>query len=51
MDNENDFNFSNDNSFRKVSYNQPSNGFGKNIFLPFVSGIVGATLVVGMAHL
>lgn len=47
MDNENDFNFSNDNSFRKVSYNQPSNGFGKNIFLPFVSGIVGATLVVG----
>ncbi len=47
MDNENDFNFSNDNSFKKVSYKQPSNGFGKNVFLPFISGVVGATLVVG----
>lgn len=47
MDNEKDFNFSNDNSFKKVSYKQPSNGFGKTIFLPFLSGVVGATLVVG----
>ncbi len=47
MDNENDFNFSNDNSFKKVSYKQHSNGFGKNVFLPFISGVVGATLVVG----
>lgn len=50
MDNENDFNFSDDNSFRKSnvkysSYNK--GGFGKTVFLPFLSGVVGATLVVG----
>jgi len=47
MDNENDFNFSNDNTFRKSSYRHSSNGFGKTIFLPFLSGVVGATLVIG----
>lgn len=47
MDNENTFNFSNDNSFKKSNYKHPSGSFGKNIFLPFMSGIVGATLVVG----
>lgn len=48
MDNENDFNFSPDNSFKK-SYSKPvrSAGFGKTVFVPFLSGIIGASLVVG----
>lgn len=48
MNNENDFNFSPDNSFKK-SYSKPvrSAGFGKTVFVPFLSGIVGASLVVG----
>ncbi len=48
MNNENDFNFSNDNSFRKSSIKSySSSGFGKSVFVPFISGIVGATLVIG----
>ncbi len=49
MDNENDFNFSEDNSFRKSSIKYPSDnkGFGKTVFVPFISGVIGATLVVG----
>lgn len=47
MDNENNFNFSNDNSFKKSTVKQSSNGFGKTVFVPFLSGVVGATLVVG----
>lgn len=48
MDNENDFSFSPDNSFKK-SYSKPvrSAGFGKTVFVPFLSGIIGASLVVG----
>jgi serine protease Do len=47
MDNENEFNFSNDNSFKKSKVKHTSNGFGKTVFVPFLSGIVGASLVVG----
>lgn len=47
MDNENDFNFSQDNSFRKSKVKSYSGGFGRNVLVPFLSGIVGATLVVG----
>ena len=48
MDNENNFNFSEDNTFKKsTSKNHSSNGFGKSVFVPFLSGIVGASLVVG----
>lgn len=48
MNDENEFNFSNDNSFRKSSLNHSSHsGFGKTVFVPFISGIVGATLVIG----
>lgn len=47
MENENNFNFSDDNSFKKVSSNHSSGGFGKNIFVPFLSGVIGAGLVVG----
>lgn len=48
MNNENEFNFSSDNSFKKSS-SKPvhSAGFGKTVFVPFLSGILGATLVVG----
>lgn len=48
MNNENDFNFSPDNSFKK-SYSKPirSAEFGKTVFVPFLSGIIGASLVVG----
>lgn len=48
MNNENDFDYSNDNTFRKSSIKSySSNNFGKSVFLPFVSGILGATLVIG----
>lgn len=48
MNNENQFNYSPDNSFKK-SKSKPINsvGFGKAVFVPLLSGIVGASLVVG----
>lgn len=48
MNNENEFNVTPDNSFKK-SYSKPvhSAGFGKTVFVPFLSGIIGASLVVG----
>lgn len=47
MDNENEFNFSSNNSFRKSSNKHSNGSFGKSVIVPFISGIVGATLVVG----
>ncbi|MBQ7410263.1 MAG: trypsin-like peptidase domain-containing protein [Clostridia bacterium] len=47
MDNENEFNFSPDNSFKKSSVKRSNGGFGKTVVVPFLSGVVGATLVVG----
>ena len=47
MDNENEFNYSTDNHFKKANTPKQSS-FGKNVFVPFVSGIVGASLVVGV---
>ena len=48
MDNENDFNLSTDNSFKKSKVKYSSGGgFGKTVFVPFISGIAGATLVIG----
>ena len=46
MDNPNEFNISNENVFKK-SKSQYSNGFGKSVFIPFISGVLGATLVIG----
>ena len=43
----NKFNFSKDNAFKKSSIKSSSGGFGKTVFVPFLSGIIGATLVVG----
>lgn len=48
MDNENNFNLSEENNFKKnKTKNYSSTGFGKSILVPFVSGVVGASLVVG----
>lgn len=48
MDNENEFNYSKENSFRKNQKNSNYSGFTKNILVPFISGIVGASLVLGV---
>ncbi len=46
--NPNTFNYSNENSFKKSNYKTKSNsGFGKTVVVPFISGILGATLVIG----
>ena len=48
MDNENEFNFSEDNKFKKTtSKHYSSGGFGKSVVVPFLSGIIGASLVIG----
>lgn len=47
MNDENQFNFSPDNSFKKsYSKSKGSSGFGKTVIVPFLSGIIGAGLVV-----
>ena len=46
--NSNAFNYSNDNKFKKSSSKKSSNsGFGRTVIVPFISGIAGATLVIG----
>ena len=47
MDNENEFNFSSDNHFKKSSIKHSRSGFGNTIIVPFLSGAIGATLVIG----
>lgn len=47
MNNENEFNYSPDNQFKKAKAPHKS-GFGKTVFIPFISGILGASLVVGI---
>lgn len=46
MDNDNEFNYSSDNNFKQVP--KKNNGFGKTVFVPFLSGIVGTALVLGV---
>ena len=48
MDNENNFEFASQNSFKKSSVKHTSGGFGKSVFIPFISGILGASLVMGV---
>lgn len=43
----NEFNISNDNNFKKTKFSHSNGGFGKTVFIPFISGILGATLVIG----
>ena len=45
--NSNEFNYSSDNNFKQVP-TKKKRGFGKTVFVPFISGIVGAALVVGV---
>lgn len=50
MENNNNNNFekSPNSTYRKVSMKEPKSGsFGKSILLPFISGILGTTLVIG----
>ena len=47
MDNENNFEFANQNTFKKSKVKHTSSGFGKSVFVPFISGILGASLVMG----
>lgn len=47
MDNDNEFNYSSDNNFKQVPV-KSKNSFGKTVFVPLISGIVGAALVVGV---
>jgi len=46
MDNDNEFNYSADNNFKQMPKKEKK-GFGKTVFIPFVSGVIGASLVVG----
>ena len=41
------FNYSNDNKFKKSKSPKSTTGFGKTVIVPFISGIAGATLVIG----
>ena len=41
------FNYSNDNKFKKSKPSKSNAGFGKTVLVPFISGIAGATLVIG----
>lgn len=47
MYNENEFNISKDNNFSQKKFSSSNRGFGKNFFLPFISGALGASLVIG----
>lgn len=49
MDNENEFNYSVDQKFKQTKPTKKSgSGFGKTVFVPFLAGIVGASLTVGV---
>lgn len=47
MNNENEFNYSVDQQFKQTMPPKKT-GFGKTVFVPFISGIVGASLTIGV---
>lgn len=47
FDNSTTFNYSSDNKFKKTKSEKSNNSFGKTVLIPFISGIAGATLVIG----
>ena len=47
MDNDNEFNYSEENHFKAPKTTKKSRGFGKTIVFPFISGILGASGVIG----
>lgn len=46
MDN-NEFNYVPNNQFKKAKPVKQTSSFGKTVFVPFISGVLGATLVIG----
>ncbi len=44
---ENEFNYTPNNNFKKAKPVKTSSGFGKTVFVPFVSGVLGASLAIG----
>lgn len=47
MDNNNEFNYVPNNQFKKAKPVKQSSGFSKTVLIPFMSGVLGAALVVG----
>lgn len=47
MDNDNEFNYSEENHFKAPKTTKKYRGFGKTIVFPFISGILGASVVIG----
>ena len=47
MDNDNEYNYSEENHFKAPKTTKKSRGFGKTIVFPFISGILGASVVIG----
>jgi len=48
MDNDNEFNYSVKNNFKQVPTQPNKIGFGSKVFIPFISGILGACLIGGI---
>ena len=48
MNNDNEFNYTSSNEFKQVNKNKKSGGFGSSVLLPFISGMLGATLILGI---
>lgn len=48
MDNDNEFNYSANNNFKQVPHQPKGLGFGSRVFIPFVSGALGACLIGGI---
>ena len=46
--NSGEFNYSSSNDFKQVPKKEKKYGFGKRILVPFISGIVGAVVVLGV---
>ena len=47
MDNDNEFSYISSNEFKQVN-NKKSGGFGTTILLPFISGMLGTSLILGV---
>lgn len=49
MNNDNEFNYTSSNEFKQVEKSKKSGGFGSSFLIPFVSGMLGASLIFGIA--
>jgi len=48
MNNDTEFNYSSNNNFKQIPKQPKQNSFGKSFMVPFVSGILGASLMLGI---